>query len=181
MKTEERMQPWIDDVRSQTISGAEGSDSCSLASSGYGSSSEADIWSITGSSHSKDSSLINRFKSGFLKILNSMELTPPLMSGHERSNTSSMGSSAYGSFRSKAEANIRKLYYTTAFVQQFNRVLFVSHSSKNMDTSPGLEHMFLQSSKVLSVRADDVKLLFDDLSDQLLVLRQCDIPNIQRW
>ncbi|KAL1247229.1 hypothetical protein QQF64_022605 [Cirrhinus molitorella] len=107
MKTEERMQPWIDDVRSQTISGAEGSDSCSLASSGYGSSSEADIWSITGSSHSKDSSLINRFKSGFLKILNSMELTPPLMSGHERSNTSSMGSSAYGSFRSKAEANIR--------------------------------------------------------------------------
>lgn len=60
-----------------TVSGAEVSDSCSLASSGYG-SSEADIGSIFGSSHSKDASLISRFKSGVLKILNNVEFTPPL-------------------------------------------------------------------------------------------------------
>ncbi|XP_059391917.1 GTPase IMAP family member 8-like [Carassius carassius] len=91
MKSEEQIQPWIGDVRSQMISG-EGSDSCSLASSGYG-SSEADVGSISGSSHSKDASLISRFKSGVLKIFNSKEFTPPLMSGEERSNTSSLGSS----------------------------------------------------------------------------------------
>ncbi|KAF4094888.1 hypothetical protein G5714_023966 [Onychostoma macrolepis] len=91
------------------ISGAEVSDSCSLASSGYG-SSEIDIRPIFGSSHSKDESLTSRFKSGVLKILNSMEFTPPLMSGEKRSNTSSLGSSAGGSFRSQSEADIRSLH-----------------------------------------------------------------------
>lgn len=63
-----------------TVSGAEGSDSCSLGSSAYSSfrSSEADGRSIVGSSQSRDSSLISRFKPGVLKIFNSMELIPPL-------------------------------------------------------------------------------------------------------
>ncbi|KAK2866950.1 hypothetical protein Q8A67_025067 [Cirrhinus molitorella] len=101
LKSEEQIQPWRDS-RSQTISGAEGSDSWSLASSAYGSfrSSEADVRSISGSSHSRESSLKSILKSGVRKMFNSMELTPPMMDGDERLDTRSMGSSTYDSLRS---------------------------------------------------------------------------------
>ncbi|XP_042608525.1 GTPase IMAP family member 8-like isoform X1 [Cyprinus carpio] len=109
IKSQELMQPCIYDVRSQKISGAERSDSCSLASSGYG-LSEADVNSISGSSHSKDTSLISRFKSEVLKIFNSMECKPLLMSGDERSDAGSVGSSAYGSFSSLSGADGRSVF-----------------------------------------------------------------------
>ncbi|XP_048013793.1 GTPase IMAP family member 8-like [Megalobrama amblycephala] len=112
MKPEEQIQPWIEDIRSQTISAAEGSDSSSMGSSAYGSfrPSEADSRSIFGSSHSGGSSLVSRLKSGLLKLFNSIEFIPPMMSGDERSDTWSLRSSAYGSLRSLSEAEKLLIY-----------------------------------------------------------------------
>ncbi|XP_052400542.1 uncharacterized protein LOC127947454 isoform X7 [Carassius gibelio] len=129
IKSEEQMQPWRDDVKSQCFSGAEGSDSCSLASSAYGSfrSSEADISSIYGSSQSMDTSLISRFKSGVRKTFNSMELTPPLMSRDERLNT--LESSA-SSFISQSEADIRSSYSRDSYhTRKYESNVLNTHNS----------------------------------------------------
>ncbi|XP_067236744.1 uncharacterized protein [Chanodichthys erythropterus] len=109
MKPGEQIQRWIEDIRSQTISAAEGSDSSSMGSSAYGSfrPSEADSRSIFGSSHSGGSSLVSRLKSGLLKLFNSIEFIPPMMSGDD---TWSLRSSAYGSLRSLSEAEKLLIY-----------------------------------------------------------------------
>ncbi|ROL45394.1 GTPase IMAP family member 8, partial [Anabarilius grahami] len=107
-----RMKKQRENIRSQMISGAEGSDSSSMGSSAYGSfrPSEADSRSIFGSSHSGGSSLVSRLKSGVLKQFNSIEFIPPTMSGDERSDTWSLGSPAYGSLRSLSEAERLLIY-----------------------------------------------------------------------
>ncbi|XDV28316.1 hypothetical protein PO909_031657 [Leuciscus waleckii] len=104
-ETEERLDKWREESRSQTMSGDDGSDSCSVGSSAYGpfrSRSGADP--IFGSSHSRDSSHTS-YESGAIKQYNSMELEPPDMSGDQRSDTRSVGSSAYSSLRSRSGAD----------------------------------------------------------------------------
>ncbi|KAL1277328.1 hypothetical protein QQF64_024001 [Cirrhinus molitorella] len=104
-KTEERLDKWSEDIRSQMMSGDDGSDSWSLGSSAYGSfRSRSGADSIFGSSHYRDSSHTS-YGSGVIKRHNSFELLPPNMSGDERSDTLSVGSSAYGSFRSRSGAD----------------------------------------------------------------------------
>ncbi|CAM4734060.1 unnamed protein product [Leuciscus chuanchicus] len=103
-KEAERLDKWKEDIRIQTMSGAEGSDSRSVGSSGSGlfrSRSGADP--VFGSSSSRNSSHTS-YVSGGIKQYNSMEWLPPDLSGDERSDTRSVGSSAYGSLRSLAEA-----------------------------------------------------------------------------
>ncbi|KAK7159906.1 hypothetical protein R3I94_006056 [Phoxinus phoxinus] len=56
------------------------------------------------SSHSRDSSHTS-YVSGAIKRHNSKEWQPPNMSGDERSDTLSVGSSAYSSFRSRSGAD----------------------------------------------------------------------------
>ncbi|KAL1277188.1 hypothetical protein QQF64_023861 [Cirrhinus molitorella] len=103
-KAEERMDRWSEDIRSQTMSGDDGSDSWSLGSSAYGSfRSRSGADSIFGSSRSRDSSHTS-YGSGAIKRHNSFGL-PPNMSGDERSDTLSVGSSGYGSFRSRSGAD----------------------------------------------------------------------------
>ncbi|XP_073687369.1 GTPase IMAP family member 8-like [Garra rufa] len=104
-KAEERMDKWSEEIRSQTMSGDDGSDSCSLGSSAYGSfRSRSGADSIFGSSRSRDS-LHTSYGSGGIRRHNSIGLLPPKMSGDERSDTLSVGSSAYGSFRSRSGAD----------------------------------------------------------------------------
>ncbi|XP_048013785.1 GTPase IMAP family member 8-like isoform X2 [Megalobrama amblycephala] len=92
-KAKERLNKCSEDIRSQTMSGDNGSDSWSLGSSAYGSfRSRSGAETVFSSSHSRDSSLTS---------YNSNELIPPNLSGDERSDTRSMGSSGYGSFRSR--------------------------------------------------------------------------------
>ncbi|KAL1277339.1 hypothetical protein QQF64_024012 [Cirrhinus molitorella] len=104
-KAEERMDKWSEDIRSQTLSGDDGSDSWSLGSSAYGSfRSRSGADSIFGSSRSRDSSHTS-YGSGAIKRHNSFGLPLPNMSGDERSDTLSVGSSAYSSFRSRSGAD----------------------------------------------------------------------------
>ncbi|KAK2915740.1 hypothetical protein Q8A67_000114 [Cirrhinus molitorella] len=87
------------------MSGDDGSDSWSLGRAVYGSfRSRSGADSIFGSSHYRDSSHTS-YGSGVIKRHNSFELLPPNMSGDERSDTLSVGSSAYGSFRSRSGAD----------------------------------------------------------------------------
>ncbi|XP_073688424.1 GTPase IMAP family member 8-like [Garra rufa] len=104
-KAEERMDKWSEEIRSQTMSGDDGSDSCSLGSSAYGSfRSRSGADSIFGSSRSRDS-LHTSYGSGGIRRHDSFDLLPPNMSGDERSDTLSVGSSAYDSFRSRSGAD----------------------------------------------------------------------------
>ncbi|XP_051740396.1 uncharacterized protein LOC127507381 isoform X2 [Ctenopharyngodon idella] len=99
-----RMKKQGEDIRSQMMSGDDGSDSCSLGSSAYGSfRSRSGTETVFSSSRSRDSSH-TRYESGDIKLYNSMEWLPPTMSGDERSDTWSVGSSAYGSLRSLSSA-----------------------------------------------------------------------------
>ncbi|XP_048036106.1 GTPase IMAP family member 8-like [Megalobrama amblycephala] len=103
-KAEERLDKWRKDIRSQTMSGDDGSDSWSLGSSAYGSfRSRSGAETVFSSSRSRDSSHTS-YESGNIKRYNSIEF-PPDMSGDERSDTWSVGSSAYGSFRSRSSAD----------------------------------------------------------------------------
>ncbi|XP_042608530.1 GTPase IMAP family member 8-like [Cyprinus carpio] len=98
----EQIDKWREDIRSLTMSGDDGSDSCSLGSSAYGSfRSRSGADSILGSSRSRDSSHTS-YVSGAIKRHNSMDLIPPTLSGDEQSDTWSVGSSAYSSFRSRS-------------------------------------------------------------------------------
>ncbi|KAG1932091.1 GTPase IMAP family member 8-like [Pimephales promelas] len=105
-KTEEHQEKWREESGSQTVSaGDDGSDSWSVGSSAYGSfRSRSGADPIFSSSHSRDSSH-RSYKSGVIKRYNSYEVLPPIMSGDERSDTWSVGSSAYGSFRSRSGAD----------------------------------------------------------------------------
>ncbi|XP_052454216.1 GTPase IMAP family member 8 isoform X2 [Carassius gibelio] len=110
-RAKERMLQERVHIRSQTIS-EQGSYSWSLRSSAHGSvvsQSEADSRSICGSSSSRDSLHSSRHESVVQKTCNSMEF-PPNMSGDERWDTKSMGSSAYGSFGSLSGADSRKFW-----------------------------------------------------------------------
>ncbi|XDV53291.1 hypothetical protein PO909_021840 [Leuciscus waleckii] len=99
-EAEERLDKW----RLQTVSGAEGSDSRSVGSSGYSSfRSRSGAEPVFSSSRSRDSSHTS-YESGAIKRHNSMELPPPIMSGDERSDTWSVGSSGSGLFRSGSGA-----------------------------------------------------------------------------
>ncbi|XP_073688194.1 GTPase IMAP family member 8-like [Garra rufa] len=121
-KAKERMDKWSKEIRSQTMSGDDGSDSCSLGSSAYGSFRSRSGDSIFGSSRSRDSSHTS-YGSGAIKRYNSMEIPPPKMSGDERSDTLSVGSSVkYGSFRSRSGAD-------SASVFSSSRSKVSSHSS----------------------------------------------------
>uniref|UniRef100_A0A8C1ZJI4 AIG1-type G domain-containing protein n=1 Tax=Cyprinus carpio TaxID=7962 RepID=A0A8C1ZJI4_CYPCA len=101
-KMKEQIDKLREDIRSLTMSGDDGSDSCSLGSSAYGSfRSRSGSDSIFGSSRSRDSSHTS-YVSGAIKKHNSMDLIPPNLSGDERSDTWSVGSSAYSSFRSRS-------------------------------------------------------------------------------
>ncbi|KAL1277335.1 hypothetical protein QQF64_024008, partial [Cirrhinus molitorella] len=76
-KAEEQMDKCIEDIRSRTMSGDDGSDSWSLESSAYGSfRSRSGADSIFGSSRSRDSSHTS-YGSGAIKRHNSIELSPP--------------------------------------------------------------------------------------------------------
>ncbi|XP_016116910.1 GTPase IMAP family member 8-like [Sinocyclocheilus grahami] len=104
-KTKEQMDNWREDNRSQTMSGDDGSDSLSMGSSAYGSfRSQSGAYSIFGSSQSRDSSHAS-YGSGAIKKHNSMDRLSPNLSGDERSDTRSVGSSAYSSFRSRSGAD----------------------------------------------------------------------------
>ncbi|KAG1928958.1 GTPase IMAP family member 8-like [Pimephales promelas] len=103
-EAEERLDKWREDMRLQTMSGAEGSDSWSLGSSAYSSfKSRSGVDPVFSSSRSRDSSHTS-YEPGAIKKYSSMEF-PPNMSGDERSDTRSVGSSAYGSFRSLSGAD----------------------------------------------------------------------------
>ncbi|XP_056095265.1 LOW QUALITY PROTEIN: GTPase IMAP family member 8 [Rhinichthys klamathensis goyatoka] len=103
-EAEERLDKWREDMRLQTMSGAEGSDSWSLGSSGYSSfRSRSGAEPVFSSSRSRDSSHTT-YEPGAIKRYRSMEWTPN-MSGDERSDTRSVGSSSYGSFRSGADSD----------------------------------------------------------------------------
>ncbi|XP_067292711.1 uncharacterized protein [Pseudorasbora parva] len=103
-RAEERLDKWRED-RSQTTSGADGSDSRSLGSSAHGSfRSRSGADSVYSSSRSRDSSNTS-YESGAMKRHDSKEWLPPTMSGDERSDTRSLGSSAHGSFRSRSGAD----------------------------------------------------------------------------
>ncbi|XDV53302.1 hypothetical protein PO909_021844 [Leuciscus waleckii] len=108
-KEAERLDKWKEDMRLQTMSGAEGSDSRSLGSSGSGLfRSRSGAEPVFSSSRSRDSSHTS-YESGAIKRHNSIDLPPPNMSGDERSDTWSVGSSgyssAYSSFRSRSGAD----------------------------------------------------------------------------
>uniref|UniRef100_A0A8C2I088 AIG1-type G domain-containing protein n=1 Tax=Cyprinus carpio TaxID=7962 RepID=A0A8C2I088_CYPCA len=109
-KTKERMDKRSEDIRSQTMSGDDGSDSWSLGSSAYGSfRSRSGADTVFGSSRSRDSSHTS-YESGAIKRYNSIDLPPPNMSGDVRSDSWSVGSSAYSSFRSRSGADSSSVF-----------------------------------------------------------------------
>ncbi|KAL1247225.1 hypothetical protein QQF64_022601 [Cirrhinus molitorella] len=114
---------WSEDIRSETsepqvelliltntsyMSGDDGSDSCSLGSSAYGSFRSRSGDSMFGSSRSRDS-YHTSYGPGALRRHDSMNL-PPKLSGDERSDTLSVGSSAYSSFRSRSGADTTSVF-----------------------------------------------------------------------
>uniref|UniRef100_A0A9J8CXF8 AIG1-type G domain-containing protein n=1 Tax=Cyprinus carpio carpio TaxID=630221 RepID=A0A9J8CXF8_CYPCA len=109
-KTKERMDKRSEDIRSQIMSGDDGSDSWSVGSSAYSSfRSRSGADTVFGSSHSRDSSHTS-YESGAIKRYNSIEFPPPNMSGDERSDSWSVGSSAYSSFRSRSGADSSSVF-----------------------------------------------------------------------
>ncbi|XP_073687996.1 uncharacterized protein [Garra rufa] len=93
-KAEERMDKWSKEIRSQTMSGDDGSDSCSLGSSAYGSfRSRSGADSIFGSSRSRDS-LHTSYGSGGMKRHDSIGLLPP--SNHDQEQTAIQFLAHYG-------------------------------------------------------------------------------------
>ncbi|XP_077078209.1 uncharacterized protein LOC143731290 isoform X2 [Siphateles boraxobius] len=104
-KTEEHQDKCRAESRSQTMSGDDGSDSWSVGSSAYGSfRSRSGADPIFGSLHSRNSSHTS-YVSGAIKRYNSNGFLPPNMNGDERSETSSVRSSGYSSFRSRSGAD----------------------------------------------------------------------------